>query len=229
MSIGKNYLNNRFRNYAGRHASGAKQLANATGFAAGGDGGNMFNGAAQYILQVSNASAAAVTNFDVLGAAQYLFGNYGGGTWDNAGNFTLNGVTISSVFTQVSYQQILSATTTQPFTVGAIYLQSTAGSASQVTDIFTLTSQAPGGQLYSEPIAPILNPMQFQTSVTYSDTSFNVTSLTKLTWNQIYASSVFQIRLYPAQVIDPAQSLNNNAVKQNFTRPVASQMNYGRM
>ncbi len=182
-------------------------------------GGSAMQSAPQYILQVSNASASAVANFDILGAAAYLFGNNGGGTWSNGGNFTLNGVTISSLYGTVSYQQILSASVSQPFTVGGVYLQSISGSANQVSDVYTLNSVNPSGENYSKPIKPYIDPGQFQAGISYNNVAFNVTGMTKLTWNQIYASAVFQITLFPAAVIDPGAALNQQAVNTQFGGP----------
>ena len=168
-------------------------------------------------MQISNASAATYTGgFDVLGAFQYLMG--GTGTWAN-GSFTLNGITISSVFTTVTYQQILFASQSQPFQVGAVYLQSIAGNANQVSDVYTLTTQSTAGETYSRPIKPFINPNQFQSTITYNNNAFVVNGYTKLTWTNIYASAVFQISLFPAAVIDPAQALNGSSVQSSFVAP----------
>lgn len=211
---------NRFHNMAG------SQLANKPGqgggrpqgWAAAGSGSAM-PATAQYIIQISNASAAAVSSFDLFGAGQYLNGGNGGGTWSNNGNFTLNGVTISSLFNTISYQSMLAAFNTQPFVAGGVYLESVTGSSQQVSDVYTLTSQDAGGELYSKPIKPFKDPYQFQNGITYNNTSFVINTLTKLTWTTIYASAVFQITLFPAQVIDPTQALTNGSVNTFYGKP----------
>lgn len=172
------------------------------------------------IIQISNASAASVSGFDVFGAAQYLTGNYGGGTWSASGNFTLNGVTISSLFgSSISYQQILSSTQNNPFSAGGVYLESVTGSTQQVADVYGLTSQSTDGQVYTKQIKPYKDAYQFQNGITYNTVSFNMGSLTKLTWQTIYASAVFQVSIFPAQIIDPSNALNNGNVSQSFNRP----------
>lgn len=188
------------------------------GWAASGSGNAMPTGS-QFIIQVSNASASAVSNFDVLGGANYLQGGYGGGTWSAAGNFTLNGVTISSVFGTVSYQAMLAGFNTQPFVAGGVYLQSVAGSQQQVSDVYTLISQDPGGPSYSQPIKPFLDPYQQISSITYNNTSFAINSLTTLRWGIIYASAVFQITMFAAQIIDPTQALSGGSVNQSYGKP----------
>jgi len=176
--------------------------------------------APSYIIQVSNSSNATYTGgFDVLGAFAYLYGSNNGGTWSNAGSFTLNGIVISSVYTTVNYQQILSSTQSQPFQVGAVYLQSINGNPNQVSDVYTLTTQSTAGELYSRPIKPYINPNQYQNTITYNNSAFVINGYTKLTWSNIYASAVFQISFFPAAVIDPAQSLNGSSVQSQYTAP----------
>lgn len=190
----------------------------AQGWAANGSG-NAMPATAQYIFQISNASAAAVNNFDLFGAGQYLSGGYGGGTWSAAGNFTLNGVTISCVFGTISYQSALAAFNSQPFVAGGVYLESVTGSTQQVSDVYTLYSQDPGGELYAKPIKPFKDPYQFQNGITYNNSSFVINTLTKLSFGIIYASAVFQITLFPAQVVDPTQALNNGSVNTYYGKP----------
>lgn len=236
MSNINKYLENA-RNRASQryHNAGGNQLGTA------GSGSPMLNrnagsvapsfgasGAAQpaaavapsYIIQVSNSSNVTYTGgFDVLGALQYLYGNYAGGTWSNAGSLTLSGIVISSVYTTVSYQQILGSTQASPFQVGAIYLQSITGNSNQVSDVYTLTTQSTAGELYSRPIKPYINPNQYQNTITYNNSSFVINGYTKLTWSNIYASAVFQISFFPAAVIDPAQALNGSSVQSQYSAP----------
>lgn len=217
--------NNANGNGGFRNATGS-QLANQpgrvgmrpAGWAANG-GASAMPATSQYIIQISNASASAVANFDILGAVKYLNGGYGGGSWSANGNFTLNGVTISSLFSTISYQAMLGAFVTQPFTAGGVYLESITGASQQVSDVYTLTSQDPGGQLYSAPIKPFKDAYQFQNGITYNNSSFIVNNLTTLTWQQIYASAVFQITLFPAQVIDATQALNGGSVNTQYGAP----------
>jgi hypothetical protein len=205
---------------------GGSQLANSpmsqpvrqAGWSANG-GGNAYAVAPQYILQISNSSNAAISNFDVFGASIYLNGSYGGATWSNGGNLTLNGVTISSVFGNVTYQQMLASSASKPFTSGGVYLQSIAGSTAQVTDVYNITSQTAGGELFQSPVAPILDGYQFNAGITYNNTSFNIEPLTKLTWSTIYPNAVFQIRIFPANIIDPSNALNGNNVQQGYSKP----------
>ena len=221
VELYRNKMSRSFSNF-----TGAGQLANSPGttgmrprgWSANGSA-NAMSTAPQYIIQVSNASAAAVSNFDVFGAAQYLMGGFGGGTWSGAGDFTLNGVTITSVFGNVTYQQILNSSMAQPFTAGGVYLQAITGNSAQISDVYQLNSTSAGGEQYSKSIKPFIDPNQFQNGITYNNQSFNVTSLTKLTWKTIYASAVFQITIFPANIIDPSQALNNGAVQSQFNSP----------
>ena len=227
LSAVRSQAGSRYNNAGGNfHNAGGPQLLNSPsnrGMRPGNwnanGSANSFPSAQPLIVQVSNASAAAVSGFDVFGAGQYLTGAFSGGTWSNAGNFTLNGVTISSVMPNVSYQQILQSTINNPFTAGGVYLQSITGATAQVTDIFSVTSVNQYGSSYSTPIKPFLDSYQFQASVIYNTAEFNMGNLTKLTWNTIYASAVFQITVFPAGMVTPEAALNGNRVQNMYTRP----------
>ncbi len=217
-----------YRNKAGQKFSnaGGNQLANTPGrggvrprgWAANGSADAMST-APQYILQISNASAADVSNFDIFGAAQYLMGGYNGATWSANGNLTKNGVTVSSVFGNVTYQQILTSSMTQVFQAGGVYLQSIAGNTNMVSQVYQLNSTSAGGKSYNENIKPFIDPKQFQNGITYNNQAFNITSLTTLTWTTIFASAVFQITIFPANIVDPAQALNQGSVQTGYTSP----------
>lgn len=213
-------MNRRFNNMNGN------QLANQPGVGRPRPAGWSANGSAtamstapQYILQISNASAADVQGFDIFGAAQYLMGGYNGATWSASGNLTKNGVTVSSVFGNVTYQQILTSSMTQVFQAGGVYLQAIAGNNNMVSQTYQIISTSAGGKSYNENIKPFIDPTQFQNGITYNNQSFNITSLTTLTWNTIFASSVFQITIFPANIVDPAQALNQGQVQTGYTSP----------
>jgi hypothetical protein len=207
-----------FRNSTGPINSPGMMGNKPGGWNANGTGSNMPS-TKPYVILISNTSAAAVSNFDILGAAQYLTGTNGGGTWSSAGNFTYLGITVSMGTPGVSYQQFLSNTQTSPFTGGAIYAQTLSGSNSQVTSIITLTSTSPQGAVYTEPLIPLISPNQFQTGIVTMNSEFNVDGLTKLTFTTIYASTVWQVLIYPAQVISPAAILNNQPGQQRNPAP----------
>ena len=210
-----------------RNASGpGNQLQNGPGNVGRRTPGWNANGSANarpsaspIIIQVTNNSTDAVSNFDIFGAGQYLFGNFGGGSWSAGGSFTLSNVTISSVFSNVSYQQILANTQTNPFTAGSVQLESVSGSTQQVSDVYQLTSVDSFGKQYTSPIKPFKDAYQFQNGITYNTESFNMGTLTKMTFSTIYASAVFQISIFPAQIVDPNAALNGGNVQQNFGRP----------
>jgi len=217
LSAARNRASGTYNNASGRSTPVNNSGSATSVFKANGAQPTAAPVAPAYILQVSNSSAVTYTSgFDVLGAFQYLMGS--SGTWSN-GSFTLNGITISSVFTTVTYQQILWSTQSSPFQVGSVYLQSITGSANQVSDVYTLTSQSTSGETYSKPIKPFVNPNQYQNTITYNNSAFVINGYTKLTWSNIYASAVFQISLFPAAVIDPAQALNGSTVQNNFSAP----------
>jgi len=167
-----------------------------------------------YIVTISNASATAVSNFDVLGAFTYI-GNAG---FSN-GSLTISGVTISSAISNVNYQQFLYQSMNQPFSVGLTYIESVTGPQSQITQVFTLNTQDANGNQLLRTIVPVIDPYQNQNGIVAVKQLYSIDGFTKLTFNQIGASVVFRVHFYPAANINLASTLTGGAAAQNYTNP----------
>ena len=220
MSYVKNYLANA-RNFANENYSNAN--GNYRNFApnmVGGrqvmsaDGGSAAAAQSQpYIITISNASASAVSNFDVLGAFTYL-----NSTFSN-GSLTISGVTISSAISNVTYQQFLYQSMNQPFSVGLTYIELVSGSSSQITQTFTLNTQDANGNQMLRTIVPTIDPYQQQSTIVAVKQLYSIDGYTKLTFNTIQASSVFRIHFYPSTNINLAAGLGGQAVAQSYGNP----------
>lgn len=163
---------------------------------------------APYVIQISNASNAAVDQFTIWQANTYL-GQYG--NWSN-GNYTANGITVSSQVgntSVVTYQTVLQQSLTSPFTVGKMYLTSIAGSTAQLFTPLSLSTYDASGKSAQIPILSPLSPNQYQSSVFINTTPFRVDQFTGLTLN-IFPSAVFQIWFYPSYTINLARGLDPN-------------------
>jgi hypothetical protein len=167
-----------------------------------------------YIVTISNASATAVSNFDVLGAFTYI-GNAG----FSGGSLTISGVTISSAISNVNYQQFLYQSMQQPFSVGLTYIESISGAQSQITQVFTLNTQDANGNQLLRTIVPVIDPYQQQSGIVAVKQLYSIDGFTKLTFNQIQASVVFRVHFYPAANINLAAGLGGGSVSQNYTNP----------
>jgi hypothetical protein len=167
-----------------------------------------------YIITISNASATAVSNFDVLGAYTYI-GNAG---FSN-GNLTISGVTISSAISNVNYQQFLYQSMNQPFSVGLTYIESVSGASSQVTQTFTLNTQDANGNQLLRTIVPTIDPYQQQSTIVAVKQLYSIDGFTKLTFSTIQASVVFRVHFYPATNINLAAGLVGSSVAQNYGNP----------
>jgi len=216
----KNYLNaasqkanNRYMNLTG-NTGGFAGVGNNMRPADGGTGNN----AAQsqpYIITVSNASASAVSNFDVLGAYTYI-----NNTGFSNGSLTINGVTISSAISNVTYQQFLYQSMNQPFSVGLTYIESiTTGVSGQITQTFTLNTQDANGNQMLRTIVPTIDPYQQQSTIVAVKQLYSIDGFTKLTFTSILASSVFRVHFYPSTNINLASGLQGSAVAQQYTNP----------
>lgn len=182
--------------------------ANGTG------GGNNAPQSQPYILTISNASATAVSDFDVLGAFTYI-GNAG---FSN-GSLTISGVTISSAISNVNYQQFLYQSMQQPFSVGLTYIESVAGASSQITQTFTLNTQDANGNQLLRTIVPTIDPYQQQSTIVAVKQEYSIDGFTKLTFGQIAASAAFRVHFYPSTNINLAAGLQGANVAQRFGNP----------
>jgi hypothetical protein len=167
-----------------------------------------------YIITVSNASAASVSNFDVLGAYQYLqnagFSN---------GSLTISGVNISSGISNVTYQQFLYQSMNSPFTIGLTYIQTLNGVTGQITQPMTLNTQDANGNQALRALIVTIDPYQQQTGVVAVKQVYRIDGYTKLTISTILPSSVFQIQFYPADNINIARGLSGRAASAQFKNP----------
>ena len=169
-----------------------------------------------YIITVSNASASTVSNFDVLGAYQYLQNT---GFNATTGNLTISGITISSGISNVTYQQFLYQSMNQPFSVGLTYIESVGGSSSQITQTFTLNTQDANGNQALKTLVVTIDPYQQQTGVVAVKQLFRIDGYTKITISSVLPSVVFQMQFYPADNINLARGLAGRPASRQFGNP----------
>lgn len=234
MSYIKRYLQDA-QNYASR------EFLNADGFidddlqftanedfmsADAGNGGMGYSPAptAQpYIIQVSNASATAVSNFDVLGAYQYVNGITGVATFDASGSLLVTGVgygiTISSAISNVNYREFLYQSMNSPFSVGLTYIESVAGSSTQVTQTITLNTRDANGNQALKTLVPTIDPYQQQSTIIAMKQYYRIDGFTKLTIASVLASAVFRLHFYPSDNINIARGLAGKAVSRQYGSP----------
>jgi hypothetical protein len=167
-----------------------------------------------YIITVSNASATTVSNFDVLGAYQYLQS-----TGFSNGSLTISGVTISSGISNVTYQQFLYQSMNSPFSVGLTYVQSIAGSQAQITQPMTLNTQDANGNQALKTIVVTIDPYQQQTGVVAVKQLYRIDGYTKITISSVLPSVVFQLQFYPADNINIARGLAGRSASAQFGQP----------
>jgi len=218
-----------YRNYGGPFTSPSTMVGPQMRPADGSMmGGNNTPQSQPYILTVSNASATAVSNFDVLGAYSYLSGGTmpstptGTATF-SGGNLVVTGtgfgITISSAIANVNYQQFLYQSMNQPFSVGLTYIESVSGASNQVTQTFTLNTQDANGNQLLRTIVPTIDPYQQQSTIVAVKQLYSIDGFTKLTFTQVGASVVFRIHFYPASNINLSAGLQGQSVAQSYGNP----------
>jgi len=165
-----------------------------------------------YIINVVNASASAVANFDILGSYQYLQN-----TGFSNGSLTISGITISSGIANVTYQQFLYQTMNSPFSVGLTYIQS--ATTGQLTQPLTLNTQDANGNQALKAIIVTIDPYQQQTNVVAVKQLYRIDGYTKITIASVLASAVVQFQFYPADNINLARGLAGRPASRQFGNP----------
>lgn len=217
MQDARNFANESYLNADGFIDDDLQFTAEQDFFSA--DGMPMNNGGAvpvsqPYIITVSNSTASAVSNFDVLGAYQYLQ-NAG----FSGGNLTISGVTISSGISNVNYQQFLYQSMNAPFSVGMTYIQSVAGSTAQITQPLTLNTQDANGNQALKTLVVTIDPYQQQQGVVAVKQLYRIDGFTKITISTILPSAVFQMQFYPADNINLSRGLAGRPASRQFGNP----------
>jgi hypothetical protein len=188
-------------------------IASAQMRPADGGTGNNAPQSQPYIITVSNASASAVSNFDVLGAYTYI-GNAG---FSN-GSLTISSVTISSSISNVNYQQFLYQSMNQPFSVGLTYIEAVTAASTQITSTFTLNTQDANGNQLLRTIVPTIDPYQQQSTIVAVKQLYSIDGFTKLTFSSVVPGS-FRIHFYPSTNINLAAGLSGSQVSQQYGNP----------
>lgn len=165
-----------------------------------------------YILTVSNASNAAVT-IDVFGA--YIYLNNAG---FSAGNLVVSNVTITSNLSNVTYYNLLNQSSFSPFTIGSTLISSVNGTAAQVLNPITLTTQDANGNQAVKILTPTIDPYQQQSGIVNLKQPFRIDGFTKLTFS-IFASTSVQFQFYPSDTINVARGLQGNPVTKQYGSP----------
>jgi len=181
-----------------------------------------------YIITISNSSATNVTNFDVLGAYQYLQGNTMGSTPAgtvafSAGSMVVTAgaatITVSSGISNVTYQQFLYQSMNSPFSVGLTYIQTINGVTGQITQPLTLNTQDANGNQALKTLVVTIDPYQQQTGVVAVKQLYRIDGYTKITISNVLPSSVFQMQFYPADNINLARGLAGRPASRQFGNP----------
>jgi hypothetical protein len=168
-----------------------------------------------YIITISNASATSVSNFDVLGAYQYL----GTGTF-TSGSLVSGQLTVSSAISNVTYQEFLYQSMNSPFAVGLTYIESVSGSSTQVSQTLTLNTRDANGNQALKTLVPTIDPYQQQSGIVALNQLYDIDGFTKITISTVLPSVVFRMHFYPRANLNVARGLRGNQVAADFGSPM---------
>lgn len=169
-----------------------------------------------YSIQISSASGASVTNFQVLNSNTFLSNpNY---SFNSAGSLVIGSIVISSLTPNVTYQQLLYQILTQPFTVGGTYI-SCASPSSQVLQPFTVQSNDANGKFIGFTVSPVVSPFQQQLSIITDDTPYRIDQFTGITFSQILPNAVILLRWYASDNLNTGRTLAGQGAVAAFGDP----------
>jgi hypothetical protein len=183
-----------------------------------------------YIVTVSNASATTVSNFDILGAYNYINASTmastpaGTVTFSSGNLVSVNtggagtgfAITVSSGIANVTYQQFLYQSMNSPFSVGMTYIQTT--TANQLVQPIVVNTQDANGNQALKTLVVTIDPYQQQTGVVAVKQLYRIDGYTKLTFS-VLASAVVTFQFYPADNINLARGLSGRPASRQFSKP----------
>lgn len=178
-----------------------------------------------YIVTVTYTGTSTSSSIDLFSAFTYL-NNTGGGSgfsW-SSGTLTYGSggtqIVVASALSNVTYQQLLFQSMTNPFSVGLMYIQ--CGGTNDTTQLvvpITLTTQDANGNQAQKILTPTIDPYQQQTTVLALRQPYRMDGFTKLTIPYIQAGTSYTIRIYPSDTINLARGLAGRSVSQDYGNP----------
>lgn len=193
---------------------GSNAFKGANGFQHNSASGAGSNPTSQpYVINITNASGAAVADFPIFGANQVL-GN--GGRWTN-GSYTERDVTISSGTPNVTYQEMLYQFQQKPFSVGSTYINSP--TATQVSQVFSVETKDANGNYSGRPIVPTVSPFQQQANIIVANQQYDIEGSTKIKIASILPNATIQMQFYPTDKVDVSNALAGQSVTQVYSDP----------
>lgn len=169
-----------------------------------------------FVINVTSTSGAAVSNFDILGAYQYVTNPPAGFSWSN-GNLVNGSITISSGVSGITYAQMLAQFQGLPFTVGNTYIKST--TAGQIDETLTLSISDATGRSGNNPMIPLIDPYQMQSTVIVFNQKYRMDGNTKITIATVLANATVTFYLFPIDDYNPVRALSDGQIVKSFSNP----------
>ncbi len=168
-----------------------------------------------YVIQIVNScTTAAISNVDFGQSAAQRFN--GGDAANPYGNTFY--ISLSSTVPNVSYDEFLASTESEPFMVGSTMVIST--SAGQLEQGMQITQKDAGGEIESIVLNQTLSPMQVLTDRLISFRNYPWNAATRFRFNQINASATVTVRLSIKNKFSALQYIQgNNSALLDFSKP----------
>jgi hypothetical protein len=169
-----------------------------------------------YIVNVSNASATTIADFDIWGAIIYL--NNSQFTF-SSGSLTISGITLSSgAPAPVTYYNMLQQSNVQNFSIGKTTLVVNSGSNAQINNAWTLKTFDMNGNFARRLFPNVISPNQYQSGVIDNYMRYDIDGSTAISLN-VQASTAFTLYFYPIANINLSRSLIGQQAAAQFGAP----------
>lgn len=166
-----------------------------------------------YIINVTEAGGAAVSNFAVLGSYEFI--NNAGFT--AGGDLVIGNVTVSSGIAGITYREMLYQFMQNPFSVGLTYLQS--ATANQVLETLAINTRDANGNEAQKTLVPTIDPYQQQSNIVAMRYGYRIDGFTKVIISQVLANATVKLYFYPSDNINLARGLAGRSVSEQFGNP----------
>lgn len=191
-------------------------------------GVNAISSAAQpYVITINNTSRGAVdvNNFTIFNGnaignnTQINPVNFPYGNFTANGNYTFNGVVVSSGIGGVSYQALVNQSQSQPFNVGTTVIVANNDVVAQIQQSIISSTTDANGLTQGVPVPLLKDPFQSQKDMIVCDTPYQIDGTAALTITTVLAGANFSIYFYPSQNISPTNTLAGQSSLVDCKKP----------
>ena len=149
-----------------------------------------------YVIEVINTNEESIKDVSIFNSYANLKSNENR-HFDKDNNLVSSGVLIKSLNPNISYVEMLSYITNNPFSVGIFYIMVLDGNINQILANIKIKCQDANGNETSKTIVPILDPYQCQNNVLCNYQEFRIDGFTEFVITELQPKTSIIYQIYP--------------------------------